>query len=215
MDDDQDDHHQNVPRKRGRVHSPTPPAEVDDQDNIPASQSKESDLPAIVPDLSTQAETKRAQETDEEEDSESSDDDEDSEVVVTKAPVLQKRSSRPKAGDYDEIGKEIVLSAANRYRALLASQGAFPNPSRELKLIKKAWKLVNAESGVTQKALDLTPSIVTIVMISLCYAFLLINVVRSSRLKVEDHNFGAKPKQKRRLLWRLYMVLTVDGANGR
>jgi hypothetical protein len=43
----------------------------------------------------------------------------------------------------------------------VASQGAFPNTSMELKLVKKSWKLVNAESGVT--SLALSPSIVTIV----------------------------------------------------
>lgn len=74
---------------------------------------------------------------------------------------MVKKTARPKAGDFDEIGKELVLSAANTYRALLASQGAFPNSSTELKLIKKAWKLVNTESGVAP--LNLSPSIVTIV----------------------------------------------------
>ena len=53
------------------------------------------------------------------------------------------------------------MAAANVYRALLASQGAFPNPSKEIELVKKSWKLVNAESGVNPLAL--TPSIVTIV----------------------------------------------------
>ena len=71
---------------------------------------------------------------------------------------------------------------ANIYHVLLASQGDFPIPSVELKLIKKAWKFVNVESGV--KPLTLTPSIVTIVSISfninLSYYY-----IHSSRLKLE------------------------------
>ena len=107
--------------------------------------------------MSPQAGSKRPLDTDEEEDLT----DDDGDILAIKAPKIQKKSARPKAGDYDEFGKDMVLTAANRYRALLASQGAFPNPSTELSLIKKAWKLVNAESGV--KALTLSPSIITIV----------------------------------------------------
>ena len=73
----------------------------------------------------------------------------------------KKKSARPKAADYDDFGKELVLNAANVYCALLTSRGPFPNAAAELKLIKKAWKLVNAETGVN--SLTLTPSIVTIV----------------------------------------------------
>jgi hypothetical protein len=59
------------------------------------------------------------------------------------------------------MGKDLILAAANIYRALLASQGAFPSTSEELILIKKAWKLANAESGVTPASMS--PSIVKIV----------------------------------------------------
>ena len=107
--------------------------------------------------MSPQAGSKRPLDTDEEEDLT----DDDGDILAIKAPKIQKKSARPKAGDYDEFGKDMVLTAANRSRALLAKQGAFPNPSTELSLIKKAWKLVNAESGV--KALTLSPSIITIV----------------------------------------------------
>jgi hypothetical protein len=85
---------------------------------------------------------------------------------------MNKKSARPKAGDYDEMGKEQVLAAANTYRALLASQGAFPSTATELKLIKKSWKLVNAESGVP--SLALTPSIVTIVSRFISLRFILL-----------------------------------------
>lgn len=107
--------------------------------------------------VSPQVGSKRSHATDDESD----DDIKEARVHVNKTPKLEKRSGRPKAGDYDEAGKELVLAAANIYRALLASQGAFPNSSLEMKLIKKAWKHMNSESGL--KPRSLTPSIVTIV----------------------------------------------------
>jgi hypothetical protein len=85
---------------------------------------------------------------------------------------MEKKTARPKAGDYDDFGKEMVLAAANIYRALLASKGAFPDHSTELKLIKKSWKLVNTERGLEPSAL--TPSIVTIVSQFYCYIVILL-----------------------------------------
>ena len=64
-----------------------------------------------------------------------SDDDDDGDILAIKALKIQKKTARPKAGDYDEFGKDLVLTAANRYRALLASQGAFPNPSTDRKSV--------------------------------------------------------------------------------
>ena len=83
------------------------------------------------------------------------------------------------------------MAVANIYHVLLASQGAFPIPSVELKLIKKAWKLVNVESGV--KPLALTPSIVTIVSISFNIN-LFYDYIHSSRLKLEARSFGVRQK---------------------
>ena len=91
------------------------------------------------------------------------------------------------------------MAAANIYCVLLASQGAFPFPSVELKLIKKAWKLANAESGV--EPLALTPSIVTIVIISFNIN-LFHYYIHSSRLKPEAHSFRVRQKQKQPLLLR-------------
>ena len=78
-------------------------------------------------------------------------------VHVSKALKIHNKTTRLKASNYDEFGKELVLAVANIYHVLLASQGAFLIPSVELKLIKKAWKLVNVESGV--KPLTLPHSI--------------------------------------------------------
>jgi hypothetical protein len=112
--------------------------------------------------LSPQSGSKRSHTTDDETDS-----DNVVEVRVSKAPKTEKKGGRPKAGDFNEAEKELVLAAANIYRALLASQGAFPNTSTEVSLVKKAWKQMNAESGL--KSRKITPTMVTIVSFSFIY----------------------------------------------
>jgi hypothetical protein len=81
-------------------------------------------------------------------DNETNSDIEVADVHVSKTPKIERKNGRPKAGDYDDSGKELVLAAANIYRALLVSQDAFPNNSTEVRLVKKAWKQMNAESGL-------------------------------------------------------------------
>ena len=98
------------------------------------------------------------------------DDESDSDVVevhVHKAPKTEKKNGQPKAGDFNEADKELVLAAANIYCVLLASQDAFPNTSMEVRLVKKAWKQMNAESGL--KSRTITPTMVTIVSFSFIY----------------------------------------------
>ena len=118
---------------------------------------------------SPQTGSKRSHYSDDEDDDS---DKEEPEVHISKALKIEKKTARPKAGDYDDFGKELVLAAANIYRALLALQGAFPDHSMELKLIKKSWNLVNTERGV--EPLTLTPSIVTIVSKFIVTYYLLI-----------------------------------------
>jgi hypothetical protein len=89
------------------------------------------------------------------------DDDEVIEVPAAKAQKINTNAGRPKAADYDDVAKELILSAANTYRALLVSQGAFPTSSEELELVKGAWKRVNDNSEMSPMAL--TPDIVRIV----------------------------------------------------
>lgn len=80
---------------------------------------------------------------------------------VAKAQKISQNTGRPKASDYDPQTRELILSAANLYRALLATQGAFPTSSEELDLVKKAWKRVNDENELT--SVELTPDIMRIV----------------------------------------------------
>ena len=72
----------------------------------------------------------------------------DSEVNahISKTLKIEKKSTRPKAGDYHDSQKELILTVANIYWVLLASWGPFPNTTMEVKLIKKAWKLMNDET---------------------------------------------------------------------
>lgn len=80
---------------------------------------------------------------------------------VAKAQKISTNAGRPKAADYDDVARELILSAANTYRALLVSQGAFPTSSEELELVKRAWKRVNDDSE--KNPMGLTPDIVRIV----------------------------------------------------
>ena len=82
------------------------------------------------------------------------------------------------------------MTVANIYQVLLASWGPFPNTATEVKLIKKAWTVMNDESGL--KAIPLTPSIITIVSIATTdffYSLLL-------RSKLEALSFKVRPKPR-------------------
>jgi hypothetical protein len=82
-------------------------------------------------------------------------------VHASKAQKISTNSGRPKAADYESSAKELILAAANMYRALLVSQKAFPTSSEELELVKRSWKRVNDDSEMDP--MDLTPDIVRIV----------------------------------------------------
>lgn len=111
------------------------------------------------------------------------DDDDAFEVHVAKAQKTSTNAGRPKAADYEDAAREVILSAANTYRALIATQGtsgfssfsstyralistqgAFPSSSEELELVKRSWKMVNDDSGMSP--MGLTPDIVRIVSFS-------------------------------------------------
>lgn len=92
---------------------------------------------------------------------EDSEDEKPFEVQISKAQKVSANSGRPKAADYESSAKEVILAAANMYRAILASQNAFPTSSEELELVKQAWKRVNDDSKLDP--MELTPDIVRIV----------------------------------------------------
>ena len=92
-----------------------------------------------------------------------SDLDED-EVQATKAQKTSKHGGHPKAVDYEVAARGVILSAANIYRTLLATQGGFPTSSEELEFIKRSWK--RAHDEIEMNTMALTPDIVRIVSFS-------------------------------------------------
>jgi Domain of unknown function (DUF6532) len=97
-------------------------------------------------------------------------DDSDSEIeeiAVHKALKINEKSSRPKAGDYDDVAKEVILLAATAYRCLLSTNNGFPELAAETELVKLAWDDANKESGM--RPLKLTPNIAKIVSHSGCH----------------------------------------------
>ena len=56
-------------------------------------------------------------------------------------------SGRPKASDYDEVTKEIILTATGIYHCLVSMSNAFPTPLEEVQLIKLAWDCENVETA--------------------------------------------------------------------
>ena len=85
--------------------------------------------------------------------------------AIYKAQKINQNAGCPKAGDYEVAAREVILSAANYYRALLTSQGAFPTSLEELDLVKRSWKRANDDTEMNLIAL--TPDIVRIVSIFL------------------------------------------------
>ncbi|KAG1775222.1 hypothetical protein EV702DRAFT_1236232 [Suillus placidus] len=69
---------------------------------------------------------------------------------------------RVKASDFDEISKEILITACSVYRCLIVTQAPFPDSvAAEMKLAKEAWREACQLKGVDVK---LTPSAVNMLL---------------------------------------------------
>jgi hypothetical protein len=164
------------------VQKPQPqPAEtptIEEHENFPGSPAKSI---VSISSESTQSDSPSPRAIKREHDATDRDNDDVFEVHVAKAQKTSTNTGRPKAADYEDAAKEVILSAANTYRALIATQGAFlllsstywvfiatqgafPSSSEELELVKRSWKMVNDDSGMSQ--MGLTPDIVRIVSFS-------------------------------------------------
>lgn len=97
----------------------------------------------------------------------SDDSDCETELAVHKAQKINDKSGRPKARDYDDVAKEVILQAATIYRCLLSTENGFPELAAETDLVKLAWEDTNKESGMP--SLALTSEIAKIVSPSHCY----------------------------------------------
>jgi hypothetical protein len=123
------------------------------------------------------------------------DDDEVFDVPVAKAQKTSKHAGRPKAADYEVAAKEVILSAANTYRAFLASQGGFPTSSEELELVKRSWKRAHDDSEMDQM-MALTPDIVRIVSFSIRVSFKFLALTVNIKVKARGSQVRGEAKTK-------------------
>ena len=87
--------------------------------------------------------------------------DSDSESIMFPKVRKAMDGSRLKAGDFDDITKGILTTAASIYRCLIVTRAPFPESIViETKLAKEAWKEACHLKGM---AIKLTPSLVKIV----------------------------------------------------
>jgi hypothetical protein len=69
-------------------------------------------------------------------------------------------SGRPKAADYDDSMKALIISAISYYRANLSSACAFPDIASEAHMLSEVWKYSCAQVETT---LAITPQIAKLV----------------------------------------------------
>ncbi|KAG2097755.1 uncharacterized protein F5147DRAFT_714810 [Suillus discolor] len=84
----------------------------------------------------------------------------------TVVPKVKKNADgsrrRVKASDFDEISKEILITACSIYQCLIVTQAPFPDSvAAETKLAKEAWREACQLKGVDVK---LTPSVVDMLL---------------------------------------------------
>ncbi|KAG6806926.1 hypothetical protein H0H92_009551 [Tricholoma furcatifolium] len=73
-----------------------------------------------------------------------------------KATKITDNTGRPKASDYDDVGKEIILKATSFYRCLISTVNGFPESAAELAMVREAWQLATEDVGIQ---MGLTPDI--------------------------------------------------------
>ncbi|KIM38489.1 hypothetical protein M413DRAFT_12710 [Hebeloma cylindrosporum] len=77
----------------------------------------------------------------------SPEDDAVDEITFVKAQKVTEGGGRPKASDYDEVAKQVILTATGVYRCLISTMNAFPTPSEEASMIRAAWDRANVETA--------------------------------------------------------------------
>ena len=87
---------------------------------------------------------------------------EDGPFQLVKAQKVSEGGGRPKASDYDDVAKEVILCATAIYRCLVSTSNAFPTPSEEGDLIRSAWNRANEETS-QDVPIALTPVIAKVV----------------------------------------------------
>ena len=95
-------------------------------------------------------------------------------LQLAKAQKVSEGGGRPKASDYDEVSKEVILRATAIYHCLVSTRNAFPTPSEEADMIKIAWNHANEETS-QQVPIALTPAIAKVVSAILYYCYRMIS----------------------------------------
>ena len=138
------------------THRESPLPYLDDDEDDDRQHSPVPEQEPLLHSSSTQPGEKRPRPDDS--------DSEIEEISVHKALKINETSGRPKARDYDDVAKEIILQAATIYCCLLGTNNGFPELAAETDLFKLAWNNTNKESGI--QSLELTPDIAKIVSLS-------------------------------------------------
>ena len=81
---------------------------------------------------------------------------------LVKAQKVSEGGGRPKASDYDDVAKEVILCATAIYWCLVSTYNAFLTPAEEGELIKSAWNRANEETS-QEVPIALTPVIAKVV----------------------------------------------------
>jgi hypothetical protein len=148
-------------------------------------------------------------------------DDSDSEIeiaTVHKALKINDKSGRPKARDYDDVVKEVILQAATIYRCLLSTNNGFPELAAETELVKLAWDNANKKSKM--RSLELTPDIAKIVShFHFCHFLQQLPQIPQSlvfiRSRLVDRKLVAKQRRKPNYSSKLCMASRVAVARRR
>jgi len=122
-------------------------------------------------------------------------------------------SGRPKESDYDEVTKEIILTATGIYHCLVSMSNAFPTPLEEVQLIKLAWDRENVE---TAQEVPIAISLGIAKVVSWPFIFTCMCSTHSLYLFRYLHmgiRSGAKSKSALQTMWRPCMILKVDMTN--
>jgi hypothetical protein len=96
-------------------------------------------------------------------------------TTFAKAQKVTEGGGRPKASNYDEVAKQVILTATGVYRCLISTMNAFPTPSEEASMIRKAWDRANVETA-QEVPIALSPVITKVVsfstMINIIFSFI-------------------------------------------
>ncbi|KAF8804477.1 hypothetical protein BYT27DRAFT_7225209 [Phlegmacium glaucopus] len=80
--------------------------------------------------------------------------------------VLRTSSGRPKAADYDDTTKALIINAISNYRSNISTVSAFPDNAREAEMLSQVWKdaCVKLDIGA-----HITPRIAKLVNLEIDY----------------------------------------------